>query len=126
MFGKIFFASVLLLLLVPTVMMKPRVKGKCKIEKRVKVALKTLNRASVTEVANCILDVGECDAVGNEIKGEVKGAVCSKPCSRKTQCSCEQIQVWLILHGQLAEGFHELCAGQAHHEEDQGGVQRPI
>ena len=52
---KFFFASFILFLLVPSVMMKPRVKGKCKIEKRVKVALKTLNRASVTEVADCIL-----------------------------------------------------------------------
>ena len=123
---KLIFASFILFMLVPSVMMKPRVNGKCKIEKRVKVALKTLNRASVTEVADCILGVGECDAVGNEIKGEVKGAVCSKPCSRKTQCSCEQIQVCMTFLGQLAEVFSELCAGQAHHEEDQGGVQRPI
>ena len=97
MFVKLFLASLILVIIVPSVLMKPRVKGKCKIEKRVKVALKTLNRASVTEVADCILDVGQCDAVGNEIKGQVKDAVCSKPCSRKTQCSCEQIQVRGIL-----------------------------
>ena len=93
MFVKLFLVSVILLVMVPSITMKPSEKGRCKIEKRVKVALKTLNRASVVEVANCILGVGECDAVGNEIKGEIKSAVCSKPCSRKNQCTCEQIQV---------------------------------
>ena len=93
MLFKLFFTTVILSIMVPSITMMPKEKGKCKIEKRVKVALKTLNRASVIEVADCVIGVGECDSVGKEIKGQVKDAICSKPCNRKTQCSCEQIQV---------------------------------
>ena len=67
---------------------------KCKIENRVKVALKTLTRPAVVEVVDCIMDVGPCDAVGKEVKEKVQPAICSdKPCSRKNKCSCDQIQV---------------------------------
>ena len=68
-------------------------KGQCVIEKRVKLALKSLNRSSVVEVANCILGQGPCDAVGNEVKPKVREAICSQPCSRRYQCTCDQIQV---------------------------------
>ena len=60
--------TILLSTMLPSISMMP--KNKCKIEQRVRVALKTLNRASVTEVTDCVLDVGECDAIGNEVKGD--------------------------------------------------------
>ena len=73
-------------------------KGQCVIEKRVKLALKSLNRSSVVEVANCILGQGPCDAVGNEVKPKVREAICSQPCSRRSQCTCDQIQVIEVMH----------------------------
>ena len=93
---KSILCSVLLVFLVlPCILTMPpgEQKGRCKIEKRVRIALKTLNRDSVVEVANCIVGEGECDAVGSEVKSKMQEVMCSPPCSRSAHCTCEQIQV---------------------------------
>ena len=89
------FSIVIFSLMVSSITMMP--KTKCKIEKRVKVALRALNRDIVSEVVNCLVDKGDCDAIGNEVKGQTREAICSKPCSQNNSCSCEQIQIRLIM-----------------------------
>eukprot|EP00092_Neocalanus_flemingeri_P038025 GFUD01041394.1.p1 GENE.GFUD01041394.1~~GFUD01041394.1.p1 ORF type:complete len:120 (-),score=24.99 GFUD01041394.1:112-471(-) len=100
---KLFCLAIVILSNVVPSITRVAKKNKCTIERRVKMAIKTMNRSFVTEVADCLLGVGECDAIGSEVKGQIKEAVCSKPCNRKTNCSCEQIQVRLILRKIRAE-----------------------
>ena len=69
-------------------------KKKCKIENRVKLILKSMNKDTVAAVVDCVIGVGSCDPTGQEIKDHAKEAVCTK-CG--SNCTCEQIQFRLIV-----------------------------
>ena len=113
-FAKMFLTSAVIAVLIPCALTST----KCKIENRVKVALKTLTRPAVAEVVDCIMGVGPCDAVGKEVKEKVKPAICSdKPCSRANKCSCDQIQV---RKSQAALPHIIALLGEVNPEEDQG------
>ena len=43
-------------------------KGKCQLDDRVKLALKTMSDTTVPAVVDCVLDLGSCDNTGNWIK----------------------------------------------------------
>ena len=67
---------------------------KCKIDSKVKLILKSMNKDTVTSVVDCVVGVGACDPTGQEIKDQAQQAVCTK-CGR--DCSCEQIQYRLVV-----------------------------
>ena len=68
--------------------------NKCKIDSKVKLILKSMNKDTVTSVVDCVVGVGACDPTGQEIKDQAQQAVCTK-CGR--DCSCEQIQYRLVV-----------------------------
>ena len=43
-------------------------KGKCQLDDRVKLALKTMSDTTVPAVVDCLVDLGPCDNTGNWIK----------------------------------------------------------
>ena len=43
-------------------------KGKCQLDDRVKLALKTMSDTTVPAVVDCVVDLGPCDNTGNWIK----------------------------------------------------------
>ena len=43
-------------------------KGKCQLDDRVKLALKTMSDSTVPAVVDCVVDMGACDNTGNWIK----------------------------------------------------------
>ena len=58
------FTTILFLLLTSTV----GVRGKCQLDDRVKLALKTMSDSTVPGVVDCVVDKGPCDVTGNWIK----------------------------------------------------------
>ena len=58
------FTTILFLLLSSTV----GVRGKCQLDDRVKLALKTMSDTTVPAVVDCVVDLGPCDNTGNWIK----------------------------------------------------------
>ena len=58
------FTTILFLLLSSTV----GVRGKCQLDDRVKLALKTMSDSTVPGVVDCVVDKGPCDVTGNWIK----------------------------------------------------------
>ena len=58
------FTTILFLLLTSTV----GVRGKCQLDDRVKLALKTMSDSTVPGVVDCVVDKGPCDVAGNWIK----------------------------------------------------------
>ena len=44
------------------------VRGKCQLDDRVKLALKTMSDSTVPGVVDCVVDKGPCDLTGNWIK----------------------------------------------------------
>ena len=58
------FTTILFLLLSSTV----GVRGKCQLDDRVKLALKTMSDTTVPGVVDCVVDKGPCDVTGNWIK----------------------------------------------------------
>ena len=43
-------------------------KGKCQLDDRVKLALKTMSDSTVPAVVDCVVDLGPCDNTGDWIK----------------------------------------------------------
>ena len=43
-------------------------KGKCQLDDRVKLALKTMSDSTVPAVVDCVVDLGACDNTGDWIK----------------------------------------------------------
>ena len=43
-------------------------RGKCQLDDRVKLALKTMSDSTVPGVVDCVVDKGPCDLTGNWIK----------------------------------------------------------
>ena len=43
-------------------------KGKCQLDDRVKLALKTMSDSTVPAVVDCVVDLGACDHTGDWIK----------------------------------------------------------
>ena len=43
-------------------------KGKCQLDDRVKLALKTMSDSTVPAVVDCVVDMGPCDNTGDWIK----------------------------------------------------------
>ena len=43
-------------------------KGKCQLDDRVKLALKTMSDTTVPAVVDCVVDMGPCDNTGDWIK----------------------------------------------------------
>ena len=58
------FTTILFLLLASTV----GVRGKCQLDDRVKLALKTMSDSTVPGVVDCVVDKGPCDVTGKWIK----------------------------------------------------------
>ena len=58
------FTTILFLLMTSTV----GVRGKCQLDDRVKLALKTMSDSTVPGVVDCVVDKGPCDVTGNWIK----------------------------------------------------------
>ena len=69
-------------------------KNKCKIDSKVKLILRSMNKDTVAAVVDCVVGVGACDPTGQEIKDQAQQAVCTK-CGR--DCTCEQIQYRLVV-----------------------------
>ena len=68
--------------------------NKCKIDSKVKLVLKSMNKNTVAAVVDCVVGVGACDPTGQEIKDQAQQAVCTK-CG--SNCTCEQIQYRLVI-----------------------------
>ena len=58
------FTTILVLLLTSAA----DVGGKCQLDDRVKLALKTMSDSTVPGVVDCVVDKGPCDVTGNWIK----------------------------------------------------------
>jgi len=65
-----FFTSVTLLTTLVVILLASAAegKGKCKLDDRVKLALRTMSDSTVPAVVDCVVDQGLCDVTGNWIK----------------------------------------------------------
>jgi len=59
-------ATALVLLLAPASASVQR--GKCRLDDRVKLALRTMSDSTVPAVVDCVVDKGPCDVTGDWIK----------------------------------------------------------
>merc|ERR1712172_306357 len=69
--------------------------GKCDIDDRVRIALRTMNSNTVPKVVDCVIGAGECDGTGSWIRSHAREAVCGRPCG--SNCSCREVNIRLIV-----------------------------
>ena len=77
--------------------------GKCNIEDRVRLALRTMNHQTVPQVVDCVVGSGPCDSTGSWIRNHARQAVCGRRCG--SNCSCTEVQIRLIVR-KMKSQFH--------------------
>merc|ERR1711911_120153 len=68
----------------------------CKVDSEVKFILNNFNPTAVRKNVDCVVDKGPCDSLGSRLKSEAGPAVRQGRCGKS--CSCEQIQVRLVVN----------------------------
>nr|AGN29616.1 odorant-binding protein A10-like protein [Acartia pacifica] len=69
--------------------------AKCKVDSEVKFILNNFNKRAVEKNVDCVVGAGRCDSLGQRLKSEAPAAVRGR-CGQN--CSCEQIQVRLVVN----------------------------
>ena len=94
-----------ILILVSSILMIQCQQGRCNIEDRVRLALRTMNQQTVPQVVNCVVGAGPCDSTGSWIKNHARQAVCGRRCG--SSCSCTEVQIRLIVRKMKSQFFSE-------------------
>merc|ERR1711875_193341 len=67
----------------------------CKVDNEVKFILNNMSSIAVKKNVDCVVGSGPCDSLGSRLKAEAPNAVRRGRCG--SSCSCEQIQVRLVV-----------------------------
>merc|ERR1711862_579996 len=67
----------------------------CKVDSEVKFILNNMTPTAVKKNVDCVVGSGPCDSLGSRLKSEAGNAVRQGRCG--SSCSCEQIQVRLVV-----------------------------
>merc|ERR1711971_1208242 len=70
----------------------------CSVDSEVRFILNNFSKTAVTKNVDCVVDQGPCDSLdqGRRLKNEAPSAVRQGRCGKS--CSCEQIQVRLVVN----------------------------
>merc|ERR1711970_675846 len=68
----------------------------CSVDSEVRFILNNFSKTAATKNVDCVVGKGPCDSLGNRLKTEAPAAVRQGRCGKS--CSCEQIQVRLVVN----------------------------
>merc|ERR1711970_1069211 len=68
----------------------------CSVDSEVRFILNNFSTTAVSKNVDCVVGNGPCDSLGNRLKAEAPSAVRQGRCGKS--CSCEQIQVRLVVN----------------------------
>eukprot|EP00088_Acartia_fossae_P015374 TRINITY_DN18410_c0_g1_i1.p1 TRINITY_DN18410_c0_g1~~TRINITY_DN18410_c0_g1_i1.p1 ORF type:complete len:112 (+),score=26.45 TRINITY_DN18410_c0_g1_i1:41-376(+) len=86
--------------------------GRCDIDERVKLALRTMNHQTVPAVVNCVLGLSSCDSTGSWIKQNARDGACGRRCG--SNCTCREVQIRLIVR-KMKQEFRDQWARIENH-----------
>merc|ERR1711970_653736 len=68
----------------------------CSVDSEVRFILNNFSKTAVSKNVDCVVGNGPCDSLGSRLKAEAPTAVRQGRCGKS--CSCEQIQVRLVVN----------------------------